>query len=524
MKKLGTIIIAVLLAVNVFAQAPEKLSYQAVIRDNGGQLIINQQVGMQVSILQGSENGTAVYVETQTPISNTNGLITTEIGAGIIVSGDFSAIDWSQGPYFIKTETDPAGGTSYSVEGTSELLSVTYALHSKTAEELSGPLTELDPVFQESLAAGISEVDTAYWNSKQEPVIAGTGIDISGSTISSQIPDGANEGEMLYWDGSAWVIIAPGVNTQKLSYCNGTPTWGPCPISVVTSPASMISSNYATVGGDVTSDGGSTVTDHGVYWSASPNPTAADNVVSNGAGSEGPFSVNVLGLSQSTTYYVRAYATNSGGTSVGDEVSFTTTDYHTAFNAVINPVTGKTWMDRNLGATQVAQAVDDASSYGWYYQWGRVTDGHQLPSAGSTTQQSSTDQPGHGDVIYTSSNDWRNPSNDNLWQGVNGINNPCPAGYRIPTEAEWVAEINTFSSNNSSGAFGSVLSLPVAGFGYGTTTTDDLINLGSIGVYWTSDAVYSGGNNIRIVVFQATAATFQGWQRNHRASVRCIMD
>ena len=112
-----------------FAQAPQKMTYQAVIRDASNNLITNTTVGMQISILQGSSSGTAVYVETQAPITNTNGLATLEIGNGIIVSGTFATINWATGVYFIKTETDPTGGTAYTITGTSQLLSVPYALY-----------------------------------------------------------------------------------------------------------------------------------------------------------------------------------------------------------------------------------------------------------------------------------------------------------------------------------------------------------------------------------------------------------
>jgi hypothetical protein len=132
MKKLFTFLVLVGFTSVAFAQAPEKMSYQAVVRDNGNALVSNQTVGMQISVLQGSALGTAVYVETQIPTTNANGLVSIEIGMGSVVSGDFSAIDWSAGPYFIKTETDPIGGTNYTITGTSELLSVPYALHAKT--------------------------------------------------------------------------------------------------------------------------------------------------------------------------------------------------------------------------------------------------------------------------------------------------------------------------------------------------------------------------------------------------------
>ena len=138
MKKLSTIIVAVLVTVSTFAQAPDKMSYQSVVRDAGDALVQSQIVGMQISILQGSTSGTEVYVETQMPTTNINGLVSIEIGSGTIVSGAFNTIDWSNGPYFIKTETDPTGGTNYTITGTSELLSVPYALHAATAESVVG--------------------------------------------------------------------------------------------------------------------------------------------------------------------------------------------------------------------------------------------------------------------------------------------------------------------------------------------------------------------------------------------------
>jgi hypothetical protein len=167
MKRIFTIIASVLLATNVFppqqasAQSPEKMSYQAIIRNSSDQLVTNHAVGMQISILQGSASGTAIYVETQTPTTNANGLVSIEIGGGTIVSGTIATIDWANGTYFIKTETDPTGGSTYTITGASQLLSVPYALHAKTAETVTG--TETDPVFNASVAKNITEADMAKW-------------------------------------------------------------------------------------------------------------------------------------------------------------------------------------------------------------------------------------------------------------------------------------------------------------------------------------------------------------------------
>jgi hypothetical protein len=130
MKKIYSLVAGLLLTASVWAQAPQKMSYQAVIRNSSNALITSTPVGMKISVLQGSASGTAVYVETQTPSTNANGLVSLEIGTGTVITGTFATINWAAGPYFIKTETDPTGGTNYTVAGTNELMSVPYALFS----------------------------------------------------------------------------------------------------------------------------------------------------------------------------------------------------------------------------------------------------------------------------------------------------------------------------------------------------------------------------------------------------------
>ena len=126
--KIYTLLSAILVSVSLCAQAPQSFSYQAVVRGTNNALVIDKVVGMKVSILQGSEDGTVVYSESHSSKSNSNGLLSVAIGTGNVLSGVFTKIDWSKGVYFIKTETDPLGGSAYTLSSISQLLSVPYAL------------------------------------------------------------------------------------------------------------------------------------------------------------------------------------------------------------------------------------------------------------------------------------------------------------------------------------------------------------------------------------------------------------
>jgi uncharacterized protein (TIGR02145 family) len=180
--------------------------------------------------------------------------------------------------------------------------------------------------------------------------------------------------------------------------------------------------------------------------------------------------------------------------------------------------TGAVWMDRNLGASQVATSSTDVDAYGDLYQWGRAADGHEKRDSGTRSTLSDTDTPGHGDFILSSS-DWRSSQNDNLWQGVDGVNNPCPAGFRLPTEVEWEAERTSWDSNDNDGAIGSPLKLPMAGFR--SNVDGSLTNVGSYGIYWSSSV---DGASASILYFSSSDANMYSDGRALGLSVRCLKD
>ncbi|MBP8994806.1 MAG: hypothetical protein KBG30_13500 [Bacteroidales bacterium] len=201
----------------------------------------------------------------------------------------------------------------------------------------------------------------------------------------------------------------------------------------------------------------------------------------------------------------------------GDPVTFTYKGSQVTYGTVAHNC--RCWMDRNLGASRVAQSSTDSSAYGDLFQWGRLDDGHQNRTSLTTTTLSSFDNPGHSKFITTfvSPWDWRSPQNNNLWQGVSGINNPCPSGWRIPTINEWKTEYQGWSSNNSAGAYASPLKLTVGGY---RSNNGSLDYVGSYGRYQSSTI---SGTDARILLFSDTSASIGDMtKRAYGLPVRCI--
>jgi uncharacterized protein (TIGR02145 family) len=196
--------------------------------------------------------------------------------------------------------------------------------------------------------------------------------------------------------------------------------------------------------------------------------------------------------------------------------------YGTVSRAYGGTVGTKCWLDRNLGATQVATSSTDHLAYGDLYQWGRGADGHQLRASGTTAALSSTDVTGNTNFILAPNTpfDWRSPQNTNLWQGASGANNPCPSGYRLPLESELDTERASWTGgNNAAGAFLSPLKLPMAGYRH--NNHGSIGDEGSYGNYWSS-AVSS--TNSTLLLFGSSNANMSANNRAFGYSVRCIKD
>ena len=308
MKKLSILfILLALCATTLFAQAPERFSYQAVVRNASNQLVVNTQVSVRVSILQESTDGKAVYVETHTASTSANGLLTVEIGGGKAEQGDFAGIDWANGPYFLKTETDPNGGSDYSVTITQQLLSVPYALYAREAgNSFSGDYNDLKnkPIIPQNV--GELTNDAGY---------------ITLNDILTQLKGGgvANDAGVVQTTNCGEIDLCELDSRLTSMEAALFPT-------VTTGAVSNVTETTASCGGTVTDKGYSAVTARGVCWGTEPNPTV-DGIHTSDSTGTGTFTSSITGLIANTTYYVRAYATNSVGTAYGEEVNFTTEEH-----------------------------------------------------------------------------------------------------------------------------------------------------------------------------------------------------
>ena len=196
MKNLFTLFAIVISAI-FMAQAPNLLSYQAVVRNAANQLVINQNVGVKFSILKSSATGAVVYAETQNSTTNSNGLFTTNIGSGTVISGSMASINWANDVYFIKSEIDLAGGSNYTITGTQQLLSVPYALNAKNGIPNGGTANQV-----------LAKVDGTDYNTQWVTPSGGT-------SLPAQT---GNAGKVLTTDGTnpSWTN-APILGTLQVS-------------------------------------------------------------------------------------------------------------------------------------------------------------------------------------------------------------------------------------------------------------------------------------------------------------------
>jgi len=451
MKKLFALIFCLSLFWNTStAQTPSAFKYQAVVRTNLGQIIVNQQVGFRISILKTSTTGTSVYSEKQVVQTNTFGLVTFEIGRGTVLSGTFNTINWGSDAYFVKIELDANNSGTFSEIGLSQLLAVPYSLYAEKAGNgfsgvyadltakpalFSGSYADLTnkPVYATVATSGTYADLTnkpalfsgSYTNLTNLPTFAtvatsGSYADLTNKPNMIATAATPKSGDILYHDGTSWLLLAKGTDNQVLKLETGKPKWKPINDFVTVSPVAVfttshllaptsqtisvdatasiddadlitalqvrwrwedggtftawtttktatnayltegsknitlevkdtqgnvgttskgvtinntqfmplvftnapsnVTANSATIGGNVVASGGINVTARGICWSPNQNPIITDPKTTDGTGL-GYFTSTMTGLVAGTTYYVRAYATNSIATNYGNQVT-----------------------------------------------------------------------------------------------------------------------------------------------------------------------------------------------------------
>ena len=456
-------------------------------------------------VVWGTATGPTVALATKT----SNGS-----GSGVFVSSITGLA--ANTKYYVRAYATNGAGTGYGNEfsfTTTAALALPVVLTNGGVLDITAYTARSGGIVGTGQPAGGTSITArgVVWSTATNPTIAlatktndGTGVGSFQSSLTGLTPK-----TKYYLRAYATSSIGTGYGDEVIF------TTDSLPVVSTNATVTEITSTSAVTGGTVSSDAGSPVIARGVIWSTSPNPTVTLTTKTNNGTGLGGFQSSITGLVGNTKYYVRAYATNGEGTSYGVQLVFNTLPV----NSVVG-VNGKVWMDRNLGASQVASSSTDAAAFGDLYQWGRKGDGHQKRTSATTATLSSTDIPATGNFITvsTGAQDWRNPQNGNLWQGLTGVNNPCPTGFRLPTEVEWTNEIANWTTKNDIGAYASPLKLPKSG----TRSNTGTVSLaGSNGYYWTStvDATRS-----RVVVINSTQAVAGSQVRAYGNSVRCIMN
>jgi uncharacterized protein (TIGR02145 family) len=349
-------------------------------------------------------------------------------------------------------------------------------------------------------------------------------ITLTAQPVGSQIKVGTDS-QISYWDGvSSWIPVTPDLPGKSLQFTAGVPAWVNNPNGITTTAAASITGTTAVSGGNILSDGGATITARGVCWSTSPNPTLALSTKTTDGIGIGSFTTNVTGLSSGTTYYVRAYSTNSEGTAYGNEISFATTSLFPVVDIDGNGydtvhIGTQVWMKQNLNTS-------------------RYNNGSQIPNVTDNTTWASLSTGArcyYNNDSLTYANTYGTLYN---WYTVN-TGNLCPTGWHVPSDAEWTTLTTYLGGENIAGGklkeadlahwnWPNLLAtnetnftaLPGGYRGYSGT----FVAIGYDGYWWSSTAYSSVGAWHMQMSFSSNLAYIYNYGNTIGFNVRCLRD
>jgi len=485
------------------AQAPEKINFQSILRNREGEIMANKAVSLKINILEGAINGPIKYVETHIKTTDKSGLISLQIGAGSILSGSFHVINWGNGSHFIQLEADFEGGSQFTILGTQRLLSVPYALFSNVADTVLHVKSESDPHFDLSVAKGITQADTAYWNRKI----------------------GNTTGDIQIWNGTNWVNVSAGLPGQLLTISTmGVPSWQPSPNIVL--PTVYLSELYKILpfsidfSADISSDGGGQILAKGIVYSTNNLPTLLDFTIMTGSDA-GSFTGSISSLLPNTTYYIRAFATNNLGTRYSNQLLENTSLIATDLDGNMYPgikIGTQTWLSKNLNVTKY-QNNDSIEQVISSSTWLNLMEG-----AWSYSDNSSSYGGTYG-KLYN-------------WFAATDQRKICPIGWKIPSDADWTILTDFLGGLDVAG--GKLKSTGISIWQIPNNWANNLsycsglpggyrdesgqfLGLGYYGLWWSSTS--DGPNALsRYVYNEFNYASKDSSAKNQGLAIRCLME
>ena len=581
MKKQITLLICIASFYTLISQSkiPQLVSFSAVVRNANNTPLSNTPVSLRLTFRKLGQTGPVVYCALHQQTTNANGFISIQLNRQVLGTAcngapatSFENIPWEEGGFWMDVEYQTTPTTPFVSLGQLELASTFYSFVSKYAENVKG--LSLGTANNDDVL--MYESASSSWKAKPISGIAGpqgpqgvAGID-GVSVTNTQIQNDSlritlsnnttiNAGYVKGAKGDTGLAGINGISITNAQIQNDS-------LKVSLSNNTTINAGYVKgAKGDTGVQGPAGLLPNGTtagntaYWNGTQWVVNNSNIHNNGSsigiGTTNPNASAKLEIASTTQGFLPPRMTTAQRNAISSP-SAGLTIYNTTVNClqwwngsywydgcgnnlhllypsgsvfcasgatvvieVQSPTTGKIWMDRNLGASRAAISSTDTAAYGDLYQWGRRSDGHQCRNSITTSTLSSIDQPANNNYILNGSGlfDWRSPQNTNLWQGINGINNPCPSGFRIATNTEFNAERIGFSSQNATGAFSSVFKFTVGG--NRTGGGGHIIGNGGYGSYWTSTLSSTLSNNL---FFDGSLCRMDNDYRANGTSVRCI--